>query len=190
MQVRAVLVGDDFRFGHKQAGDTNMLAELGAQYGFEVDLITPVNVRGRAGQQQPGAADGARRESQSRMPAARPAVRSRRDRGQGHGVGAKQTVPTLNLQPHTEVWPADGVYVSRTHDLDSSRAWKSITNVGNRPTFDGHDTSIETFLLDPLTGPPSGAYSRAVSVAGGDERKFPTPAGSQGADPARRARGT
>ena len=47
MQVRAVLVGEDFRFGHKQVGDTNMLRELGPKYGFEVDLITPVNVRGQ-----------------------------------------------------------------------------------------------------------------------------------------------
>ena len=46
MQARAVLVGEDFRFGHKQAGDTNALTELGAKYGFEVDLIAPVNVRG------------------------------------------------------------------------------------------------------------------------------------------------
>lgn len=46
MQVRAVLVGEDFRFGHKQAGDTRVLTELGARYGFEVDPIEPVNVRG------------------------------------------------------------------------------------------------------------------------------------------------
>ena len=47
MQVRTVLVGDDFRFGHKTGhGDTNVLAVLGAKFGFEVDLITPVNVRG------------------------------------------------------------------------------------------------------------------------------------------------
>src|SRR6202030_1246293 len=46
MQVRAVLVGEDFRFGHKQAGNTNLLMELGSRYGFEVDPIDPVNVRG------------------------------------------------------------------------------------------------------------------------------------------------
>src|SRR5579864_5517738 len=46
MKVRAVLVGDDFRFGHKQAGDTALLTELGAKYVFEVDPITPVKVRG------------------------------------------------------------------------------------------------------------------------------------------------
>ncbi|MEJ7604928.1 MAG: riboflavin kinase [Bryobacteraceae bacterium] len=34
----------------------------------------------------------------------------------GHGVGSKQTVPTLNLSTAAELLPAHGVYISRTHD--------------------------------------------------------------------------
>ena len=94
----------------------------------------------------------------------------------GHGVGAKQTVPTLNLQPFTEVWPADGVYVSHTEDLDSSRTWRSISNIGNRPTFDGHDTSIETFLLEPLADPGPERIRVEFLWRVRDERKFATPA--------------
>ncbi len=176
MQVRAVLVGEDFRFGHKQAGDTNLLAELGAKYGFEVDLITPVNVRGE-------------RVSSSlvrQMSLAGKVSRACRLLGRpfalegtvikGHGVGSKQTVPTLNLQPSTEVWPADGVYVTRTYDLDSSREWRSISNIGNRPTFDGHSTSIETFLLDPLTDPDPAHIRVQFLWRVRDERKFPAAA--------------
>ena len=71
----------------------------------------------------------------------------------GRGVGSKQTVPTLNLATAGEVIPARGVYVTRTHDLDSVRAWTSVTNVGYRPTFGESDQlSIESFLLDTLTG--------------------------------------
>jgi riboflavin kinase/FMN adenylyltransferase len=176
MQVRAVLVGEDFRFGHKQAGDTGMLTELGEKYGFEVDPITPVNVR-------------AERVSSS-------LVRKRVCTGlvnracrllgrpfalegvvvKGHGIGAKQTVPTLNLQPLTEVWPADGVYVTRTRDLNSTRTWKSITNVGKRPTFGGEDTSIETYLLDPLEGERPDQLRLEFLWRVRDERKFATPA--------------
>ena len=94
----------------------------------------------------------------------------------GHGIGGKQTVPTLNLQPLTEVWPADGVYVSRTFDLDSGRVWQSISNIGNRPTFDGHDTSIETFLLEPLGDNPPERIRVEFLWRVRDERKFPTPA--------------
>ena len=71
----------------------------------------------------------------------------------GQGIGSKQTVPTLNLDPLNEVLPKTGVYVTRTRDLDSTRTWNSITNVGYRPTFDGHNLTIETFLLDPLDDP-------------------------------------
>jgi len=176
MQVRAVLVGEDFRFGHKQAGDTDVLAELGAKYGFEVDPITPVDARG---------------ERASSSLVRKMALEGRVNRAcrllgrpfaleglvvKGHGVGSKQTVPTLNLQPFTEVWPADGVYVTRTYDLDSARAWNSITNIGNRPTFDGQDTSIETYLLDSVSEPHPERLRVEFLWRVRDERKFATPA--------------
>ncbi len=181
MRVRAVLVGEDFRFGHKQAGDTKLLTELGVRYGFEVDPIEPVNVRGE-------------RVSSSlvrKMALEGKVNRACRLLGRpfalegmvvaGHGVGAKQTVPTLNLQPATEVWPEDGVYISRTFELDSGelgclRSWPSISNIGKRPTFGGSDTSIETFLLEPLTGPRPERIRVEFLWRVRDERKFPTPA--------------
>jgi riboflavin kinase/FMN adenylyltransferase len=176
MQVRAVLVGEDFRFGHKQAGNTDVLRELGVKYGFEVDPITPVNVRGE-------------RVSSSlvrQMTLAGRITRACRLLGRpfalegvvvkGHGVGAQQTVPTLNLQPFTEVWPADGVYVSQTYDLDSGRAWQSISNIGNRPTFGGSETSVETYLLEPLTVARPERIRVEFLWRVRDERKFPTPA--------------
>ncbi len=94
----------------------------------------------------------------------------------GQGIGSKQTVPTLNLDPLNEVLPKTGVYVTRTRDLDSTRSWKSITNIGNRPTFDGHTLTIETFLLDPLDDPPPAHIEVAFLKRLRDERKFENPA--------------
>ena len=70
----------------------------------------------------------------------------------GHGVGARETVPTLNLEPDSEVMPARGVYITMTCDLDSGRTWNSVSNVGYRPTFEGDKLSVETHLLDELEG--------------------------------------
>ena len=85
----------------------------------------------------------------------------------GHGVGAKKTVPTLNLATRTEVLPKGGVYVTRTTDLDGGDHWQSVTNIGYRPTFGGDDRlSIETFLLEPLTG-RGAALAYASSFSGG-----------------------
>lgn len=93
----------------------------------------------------------------------------------GHGIGSRQTVPTLNLATDAEVLPANGVYVSRTYDLDQDRTWPSITNIGFRPTFGGESLAIETFLLTPLSGETPARIRVAVTRRLRDERKFESP---------------
>jgi riboflavin kinase/FMN adenylyltransferase len=91
-------------------------------------------------------------------------------------VGAKKTVPTLNLATRTEVLPKRGVYVTRTTDLDGGSQWESVTNIGYRPTFGGDDRlSIETFLLEPLTGPAPRVIRVEFLWRLRDERKFESP---------------
>src|SRR5205085_4833568 len=46
LNVRTVLVGENFRFGHQQAGDVALLRQLGQRYGFEVLTIPPVTCNG------------------------------------------------------------------------------------------------------------------------------------------------
>src|SRR5580658_2150226 len=45
--VRAVLVGDNFCFGHRQSGNVRLLVELGARLGFETEIVPAVTWRGR-----------------------------------------------------------------------------------------------------------------------------------------------
>jgi riboflavin kinase/FMN adenylyltransferase len=66
----------------------------------------------------------------------------------GQGIGRKMTVPTLNLAVENELLPGIGVYVTRTRDEATGREWRSITNVGYRPTFEGQGLTVETFLLE------------------------------------------
>jgi riboflavin kinase/FMN adenylyltransferase len=81
----------------------------------------------------------------------------------------------LNLKTHSQVLPLDGVYITRTHDAESSRSWNSITNIGYRPTFDGRELTIETFLLEPFT-PPTPARIRVDFLRRvREERRFETP---------------
>jgi riboflavin kinase/FMN adenylyltransferase len=87
----------------------------------------------------------------------------------GHGIGRKQTVPTLNLAPENELLPKTGVYVTRTNRL------RSVTNVGFRPTFDGQDLTIETFLLDPMPEPPPDRIEVSFLWYIREEKKFDTP---------------
>ncbi len=153
LHARLVIVGEDFRFGHKQAGNLQTLRDLGARCGFEVESAGAILRHGE-------------RVSSSAVRAlvsAGKVSRACRLLGQpfalegfvvkGQGIGSKQTVPTLNLAPENELLPAAGVYVTRTRELDEAgRAWSSISNVGYRPTFDGKDLTCETFLLDTFDG--------------------------------------
>jgi riboflavin kinase / FMN adenylyltransferase len=152
LEAQAVLVGDNFRFGHAHAGDTRLLAELGRRYEFLVETIPAIRMRGRV-----VSSSEVRRliEAGSVALAGRLLARPYALEGEvvsGQGIGSKQTVPTLNLAPAAEVMPARGVYVTSTTDSASGRRWTSVTNIGVRPTFGGDSVTVETFLLDPLEG--------------------------------------
>jgi riboflavin kinase/FMN adenylyltransferase len=83
-------------------------------------------------------------------------------------------VPTLNLDTQAEVLPKDGVYVTRTLNTGGPRPqeWPSITNIGLRPTFDGHARTIETYLLSALEGVPPRRIALEFLRRVRDERKF------------------
>jgi riboflavin kinase / FMN adenylyltransferase len=172
LKVRAVLVGANFHFGKRAAGDAGMLEELGERYSFETDIIVPVVWRKRV-----ISSTEIRRaiEAGDVSAACRMLGRAYALRGAvvpGEGRGSKQTVPTLNLDTRAEVLPKNGVYVTRTRERGSAREWPSITNVGYRPTFDGQTRTIETYLLAALEGgaPEEMAVEFLRRVR--DERKF------------------
>lgn len=176
LDAKMIFVGDNFRFGHKQSGDTHALLELGRRYGFETQIVGAVKCRGRVVSSslvreviRAGKVALACRFLNRPYALAGAVV-------PGHGAGARQTVPTLNLHTSAEVLPANGVYITRTSDLDSGRRWNSITNIGHRPTFGGGDLSIETFLLDPLEGAPPARIRVELLHRVRDERKFENPA--------------
>ena len=174
--ARAVVVGENFRFGHKKAGDTRLLEILGNRFGFIIEVVPAVSFRGA---RVSSSAVRQMIEAGAVAHAARFLMRPYALEGEvvsGHGVGAKQTVPTLNLATQTELLPKRGVYVTRTTDLDRRRSWESVTNVGYRPTFGGDpQISVETFLLQPLAGETPGRIRVEFLWHLRDERKFENP---------------
>jgi len=175
LKARCLLVGEDFRFGYRQAGNISTLRELGERFGFELqpvpaiagkgERISSTRIRGLIGE--------GRVSHACRMMGTPFALEGKVVSGQG--IGSKKTVPTLNLAPENELLPKTGVYVTRTRDEDSGERWRSITNVGYRPTFDGEGLTVETFLLDP---PPDRTPDRievAFLTFVRPERRFDTP---------------
>ncbi|PYT48477.1 MAG: hypothetical protein DMG44_14385 [Acidobacteria bacterium] len=155
LQVKAVLVGENFHFGHKQAGNVKLLNELGARNGFEVVIIPPVECHGEV-----VSSTIIRREvaegdvSHAGRLLGRPFALT----GEvvtGTGTGRKFTFPTLNLAAEQELLPARGVYITRTVLESETCSHRSVTNIGVRPTFNGSSLSVETHLLNfqPETTP-------------------------------------
>jgi riboflavin kinase / FMN adenylyltransferase len=173
--ARVVLVGDNFRFGNRAAGDARTLQELGRKYGFSEEIFQAIVWRGRiiSSSEIRQSIEAGQVSLACRMLGRPYALEGRVV--PGAGVGSKQTVPTLNLETQAEVLPKTGVYITRTHDRTGSRDWPSITNVGYRPTFNGHGLTIETYLLAPLEGEPPKEISVEFLRWVRDERKFPSP---------------
>jgi riboflavin kinase/FMN adenylyltransferase len=152
LSVRTVLVGENFRFGHQQAGNVGLLRDLGQRYGFEVAVVPPITSRGEIvsstairREVATGCVDRAARLLGRPFILTGPVV-------PGTGTGSRFTFPTLNLQPEQELLPARGVYITRTLLAGETRTRRSVANVGMRPTFNGTSLTVETHLLD-FSGP-------------------------------------
>lgn len=148
LHVAAVVVGENFRFGHKAAGDLDTLRELGAKYDFEVEGV-PLE---RAGA---GVSSSTRIRSlvaAGDVAAAAEALgRPHRVEGtvvRGHGRGGKLLgYPTANLDPppHTAI-PADGVYAGWL--LSEGQRWPAAISVGTNPQFGDAARSVEAHAID------------------------------------------
>ncbi len=173
LQARAILVGESFRFGRGGAGNAGMLVELGARYGFAIEIVPGVARRSRL-----ISSSEIRRlvETGAVSMAARLLGRPYSLEGEvvaGEGVGRRLTVPTLNIATTAEVLPAVGVYVTRTQLGGDDRGRPSVTNVGYRPTFDGSLLTIESFIFDGFPGTRDRSIRVEFLHRLREERRFP-----------------
>jgi riboflavin kinase/FMN adenylyltransferase len=153
LHVSAVVVGDNYSFGHKAAGDVVMLAELGEKYDFTAEgvpllvvdgvTISSTYIRDRL--------------SLGDVEAAAAALgRPHRVEGivvRGHQRGRALGFPTANLEsPSRTAIPGDGVYAGwlLTLDLDGTEIerWPAAISVGTNPTFGAGARSVEAYALD------------------------------------------
>jgi riboflavin kinase/FMN adenylyltransferase len=149
LHAQAVVVGANFRFGHRAAGDVALLTEAGKSRGFAVDGIgldagpqvwSSTYVRSCLAAGEVAAAS----EALGRPYAIRGVVAVGDQRGRELGY------PTANV-PTSEstATPADGVYAGWLTRLDTGERFTAAISVGANPTFDGHrDRRVEAYALD------------------------------------------
>jgi len=153
MHAAVVVVGEDFRFGHKAAGDVQLLAKLGEKYEFTTEgmpllvadgtTISSTSIRQMLAEGDVAAA-------------AKALGRPHRVEGvvvRGHQRGRALGFPTANLEtpPHTAI-PADGIYAGWLASLDDEgrdvQRWPAAISIGTNPTFGEGEQTVEAYALD------------------------------------------
>ncbi|MEM1185064.1 MAG: bifunctional riboflavin kinase/FMN adenylyltransferase [Planctomycetota bacterium] len=162
----AVVEGDDFRFGRGRAGTPEGLRSLGAELGFTVDIVAPVEVE-LVDQSVVRASSTTVRwllEQGRVTDAARVLGRPYRITGsvsRGDRLGRTIGFPTANIATEL-VLPTDGVYAALAH-LPDGRAVPAAVNVGVRPTVNGLERRFEAHLLG-LSTSVGGAWAAIEGV--------------------------
>ena len=156
LHASGVVVGENFHFGHKAAGDVALLQQLGSTFGFTAEGVqllrtgdTPLSATYVRSCVQAGDMAGA----------AEALARPHRVDGiveRGDQRGRELGFPTANLR--TEEWtavPADGVYAGRVVRLDEwgrtvpgPALGTAAISVGTNPTFDVRQRRVEAYVLD------------------------------------------
>ena len=180
--VRYVLVGDDFRFGARRAGDYAMLDAAGQRLGFDVARMQSYEVHGvRVSSSAVREALAAGRMEQAADLLGRPygisghVVHGRKlgralsETALGRGDGFRTLNLRFSRRAHAWKPAASGIFVVEVHGLDAAPL-AGVANLGVRPSLDPHDVNggrvlLETHVLDwPARLGDEGAYGKIVRV--------------------------
>jgi riboflavin kinase / FMN adenylyltransferase len=145
--VRRIVVGPDFHFGRRAEGDVEKLRARGKRDGFEVDVVTPVEMDGAivSSTRIRNLLLAGDVEAAARLLGRPYSVRGRVVHGakRGRALG----FPTINLSlPKQRLLPRDGIYAMWA-EMGEGR-FKAAASLGVRPTFGGGDRVLEAYLLD------------------------------------------
>lgn len=159
LQLRHLIVGDDFRFGHGRHGDVVLLKDTGRKLGFTVEIMPSVQIAGERVsstriRQALSVADYALAEQLLGRPycmLGRVAY--------GAQLGRVLGFPTANIYLHRQETPVKGIYVVRLHGI-AKKGLPGVANVGIRPTVGGTRTLLEVHIFDFAQN----IYGRQVKV--------------------------
>ena len=167
--VRYVLVGDDFRFGAKRAGDYAMLDAAGSAQGYDVARMNSYEVHGlRVSSSAVRQALAAGDMAQAAKLLGRPYAISGHI-VHGRKLGRELGFRTLNMRFAHWKPAASGIFVVLVHGL-AAQALPGVANLGVRPSLDPDDVNggrvlLETHCLDwPASLGAEGAYGKIARV--------------------------
>lgn len=145
--VVGIVVGHDFRFGRGGSADAEALVAAGAQGAFEVEVVPPVRVGNERASSSAIRAALARGEfAQAERLLGRPYTMRGRVVG-GRQLGRTLGFPTANIRLRRRRIPLGGIFAVRVAGADAGLR-PGVASLGTRPTVDGVEPLLETFLFD------------------------------------------
>jgi riboflavin kinase/FMN adenylyltransferase len=152
LHAAGVVVGENFRFGHRAAGDVALLRRLGEQHGAEIVGLPLDGAGERAWSStyiRESLASGDVRSASEALGRAF-SLHGRVVRGEQRGRELGYPTANVPVSSSRTAVPADGVYAGWLRRLDRADApwWPAAISVGTNPTFDGTDRRVESYVLD------------------------------------------
>lgn len=145
-KIRCAVAGYNFRFGYGKDGDAKMLKTLGENYGFDVCIIEPVMINGNVVSSslirdmiKDGYVEYVKEYLGRYFSIKGIVIHGKKN---GEKIGARTANMSLNSDI---VVPRHGVYLTNT--IVNGKIYKSVTNIGLNPTFNGNKVSIETHII-------------------------------------------
>ena len=147
LHMKYVVVGDDFRFGHKRAGDYHTLQEYEEEFGYKTIVIDKLKDSNRdisSTYVREKIADGNIKKANELL-GYRYFIKS--EILHGRKLGRTIGVPTIMILPENKLLPPNGVYV--TEVLVDGKTYMGVTNIGCKPTVsDENIIGVETYIDD------------------------------------------
>lgn len=145
-QSKAIIIGENHRFGNKQMGDYRLLQEMANEYGFSVHSVPSVYYENKVVSStwvRQTIIEGKlrlTRELLNRFYSIRGTVVN------GDGRGQKIGFPTANIEDVETKVPVDGIYSSFVEH--EGNVYGAMTYIGYSPTFEGNKKKIETHIFN------------------------------------------
>jgi riboflavin kinase/FMN adenylyltransferase len=147
LNVKGLIIGDDFRFGKGRQGDFDFLRKLGQEYGFQVFSTPTVSLKNdRIGSSRVREAVKQADFKLATLLLGRPFKLSGRVI-YGDQRGRLLGFPTANIRLHRQVLPLHGVFVVNVYGL-AAAALPGVANCGKRPTINGLKNLLEVHLFN------------------------------------------
>ena len=148
LNMKYVVVGDDFRFGHNRQGDYQTLMAYEEEFGYQTIVVSKIQDNGRdiSSTYIREEISSGNIHKANNLLGYEYLIKSQVIHG--NRIGRTIGIPTINMQfPEDKLLPPNGVYVTRVTIDDKS--YMGVTNIGSKPTVsESGQIGVETHILD------------------------------------------